>query len=352
MVAQSKNTGKGTGALTTKGRWECVINYRHMHSYVLVGHLLQVSQNTVRRWVLQEAVHGHVDDLPKGQPQRKEVRTKRFLAMVKKTIDDKYKDGDGISQKQLSREYECSRATIDKAVSDIGYAWVNTVKSQTLSDKNRALRLAYIAANSHMSAEDWDDVCFQDEKMFRCTARFPTRVIGDPKKPPLPRRRDAKWYGGQGIMMWMAYSVKYGKVGMFEQDLGTPTYPKTVTEESFEADMKIHFYPILRAKPGMQVVIDGATVHNESIRTMMDVMHVHVVDHPPVSPDFNPIENVWSIMKHRIATFEKPKNRHELRAAIWKVWNALTDAELTPYFRNMPKRFAECVKLGGGRTSY
>ena len=352
MVSASKLTGKGTGPLTIKGRWECVINYRHMHSYCLVGHLLQVSPETVKRWVLHEAQHGHVNDLPKSRPNRKEIRTQRFLRAVKKTIDDKYKNGDGIAVKQLSREYACGRPTMEKAVADIGYAWVNTVKSQTLSPKNKAARLAYCAACGHMTAEDWDNVCFQDEKMFRCTAKFPTRVVGDPRKPALPRRRDAKWYGGQGIMMWMAYSVKYGKVGMFEQDLGTPTYPKTVTEDSFEADMKIHFYPILRAKPGMDVVIDGATVHNESIRTMMDVMHRHVIDHPSVSPDFNPVENVWSIMKHRIATFEQPKNRTELRTAIWKVWNALTDAELRPYFRNMPERLAECVKLGGGRTSY
>ena len=51
MVSQSKLTGKGTGPLTIKGRWECVINYRHMNSYCLVGHLLEVSENTVKRWV-------------------------------------------------------------------------------------------------------------------------------------------------------------------------------------------------------------------------------------------------------------------------------------------------------------
>ena len=66
--------------------------------------------------------------------------------------------------------------------------------------------------------------------------------------------------------------------------------------------------------------------------------------------DFNPVENVWSIMKHRIATFEQPKNRTELRTAIWKVWNALTDAELRPYFRApavFPNDMYEAVRQGG-----
>ena len=78
MVSASKLTGKGTGPLTIKGRWECVINYRHMHSYCLVGHLLQVSPETVKRWVLHEAQHGHVNDLPKSRPNRKEIRTQRL----------------------------------------------------------------------------------------------------------------------------------------------------------------------------------------------------------------------------------------------------------------------------------
>ena len=58
-----------------------------------------------------KAVHGHVDDFPKARPNRKEVRTARFLESVKKTIDDQYKNGDGIAVKQLSREYECDCTT-------------------------------------------------------------------------------------------------------------------------------------------------------------------------------------------------------------------------------------------------
>ena len=43
--------------------------------------------------------------------------------------------------------------------------------------------------------------------------------------------------------------------------------------------------------------------------------------------------------------------KNSMEISTLKIWNALTDAELRLCFRNMPERFAECVKVGGGRTS-
>ena len=102
----------------------------------------------------------------------------------------------------------------------------------------------------------------------------------------------------------------------------------------------------------MKVMIDGAPVHNKSISHMIDVMKAFVLDHPPFSPDLNPIENVWAMMSCLIWTYEKPTNRAELRTAIWKVWNGLTPAQLDPFFRNMPDRMQAVIDLGGKRTKY
>ena len=79
---------------------------------------------------------------------------------------------------------------------------------------------------------------------------------------------------------------------------------------------------------------------------------VHVVDHPPYSPDLNPIENVWFLVDHRVHTYECPTNATELRAATVKVWNELTDTEIRPFFESMPARFDALRENGGGRTRY
>jgi len=79
---------------------------------------------------------------------------------------------------------------------------------------------------------------------------------------------------------------------------------------------------------------------------------VHVADHPPYSPDLNPIENLWFLIDWRVHTYEKPTNRTELRAAVQKVWSAMTDAEIRPFFTNMPNRFAAVIENKGGRTRY
>jgi hypothetical protein len=83
MVAASK--AKGGGTLSTKGRWACVYLYQTLKSYRGVGKELNVTHDTVKKWVLRHLATGGVEDdfTPIGKNQRKVVRTTRFLRMVK-----------------------------------------------------------------------------------------------------------------------------------------------------------------------------------------------------------------------------------------------------------------------------
>jgi len=78
----------------------------------------------------------------------------------------------------------------------------------------------------------------------------------------------------------------------------------------------------------------------------------HVVDHPPFSPDLNPIENLWFLIDWRVHKYHRPTNRTELRAAVYNVWAELTDEEIRPFFSNMPERIEAVIAAEGGRTSY
>jgi hypothetical protein len=73
---------------------------------------------------------------------------------------------------------------------------------------------------------------------------------------------------------------------------------------------------------------------------------------PPYSPDLNPIENLWAILKARVH-----RSAHATKEAIIQEANACWEDADIPSICNalaasMPQRIAECLKNNGGCTHY
>lgn len=72
---------------------------------------------------------------------------------------------------------------------------------------------------------------------------------------------------------------------------------------------------------------------------------------PSNSPDLNPIENVWNIMKQHILR-QHPTNYNELRQAILDAWELVTPDVLRKLFDSMPSRIQAVIDNKGDRTDY
>ena len=68
--------------------------------------------------------------------------------------------------------------------------------------------------------------------------------------------------------------------------------------------------------------------------------------HPPQSPDLNPMEGVWNILKMRVAK-RACNNVAELKKAILEVWAEITQEEIRDRIREMPDRCRRVVESGG-----
>ena len=69
------------------------------------------------------------------------------------------------------------------------------------------------------------------------------------------------------------------------------------------------------------------------------------------SPDLNPIENVWGLMKKEISR-ENPTNLDEIKRISRSVWRRLTPEYLTSLFASMPRHLQPCIEANGGSTKY
>ena len=72
---------------------------------------------------------------------------------------------------------------------------------------------------------------------------------------------------------------------------------------------------------------------------------------PGNSPDLNPIENLWSQMKH-LQRHERATSIAGLKRIAQKVWNNITLAYLQSLYESMPRRMQAVVDAQGGHTKY
>jgi transposase len=65
---------------------------------------------------------------------------------------------------------------------------------------------------------------------------------------------------------------------------------------------------------------DGTPCHTaKNTMTWFRSSHISVLEWPGNSPDINPIENMWEIMKHKVSA-KNPSSLDELKRAIKEVW--------------------------------
>ena len=73
---------------------------------------------------------------------------------------------------------------------------------------------------------------------------------------------------------------------------------------------------------------------------------IHLLVHPAVSPDLNPIEGCWCILKERI----KKREWHtldELKELLQEEWSKITMKKIRERIAKMPKRYKTIKKSGG-----
>jgi transposase len=79
---------------------------------------------------------------------------------------------------------------------------------------------------------------------------------------------------------------------------------------------------------------------------LRDANWVPILTHPAQSPDLNPMEACWNILKQRVRKGEW-KDLEELKEVIQKEWRAITIEQVRERIAEMPERCKSLVKTGG-----
>ena len=148
-----------------------------------------------------------------------------------------------------------------------------------------------------------------------------------------------------GIMVWGAISYR-GKSDLIivKGTVDSVKYQEILTKA--EPKLK-QLYP-----RGFIFQQDGARCHTSgSSMSWFATRGWQTSEWPANSPDLNPTENAWGLMKNEVEK-RKPKNLQELEAIIREVWENLDLEYIKSLIESMPDRIQKCIDLEGDRTGY
>ena len=149
------------------------------------------------------------------------------------------------------------------------------------------------------------------------------------------------------VMIWGGMSVN-GTAGLFFLPSGMTMNGARYVDllrEKLERHMNIHKCTIF--------MHDGAPCHrSKTVTQFLESKKIQTLDWPGNSPDMNPIENLWTVLKDKVSE-KQPTSAMELETAIKEVWASELSAEYCrSLVESMPRRLEAVIKAKGGPTKY
>jgi hypothetical protein len=101
------------------------------------------------------------------------------------------------------------------------------------------------------------------------------------------------------------------------------------------------------------IMEDDAPMHRGKVAKYWRENHnLEKIEWPTQSPDLNPIENVWKLLKDVVQKIRRLKNHEDMWLAIESEWKAISQSKLEALVATMPQRIKDVIAAGGGSTHW
>ena len=274
-----------------------------------------------------------------------------FVTSSRRTRRMPYKD----VAKELYPDGSIGVDAIKKALLKRGYRRYVALRKPPLSPKNVANRLKWAEEHVNWTREQWNNIIWSDETWVVGQRHRKTRITRQPGEEILTDCIVERIRHLKGWMFWGAFC-------------GDDKGPSLVWDKAWGSinatTYQEHTVPIidgyvrllkLQGKDDVQFMQDGAPGHSASeTRQLLQSLGIILIFWPAFSPDLNPIETLWGLMKDWIDKHypEPTANYDYIHERVIAAWAAIGSETLNSILDTMKERCEDVIRVKGSHTRW
>ena len=310
-----------------------------------------INIRTIQRLVKRFKEEGGTDiPAPKPKPGRPRKVSKKTLRVIKRQlVSQPSLTAKEIKEKNPRLLADVSLRTVQERIhDDLEFKSFRARKKPLLTPTQIKKRRKFCKKYLNWGLDDWKKVLWTDEATFCVSgtghsrvyrprgsdANLPQYTIKTVKHPAYLMVWGAFAHGGVGELIFLPSNVRMNQYNYYEL-------------------LNLHLEDSFDRSASSVLMQDGAPCH--TARSVIDWLGdcgvSFINDWPGSSPDFNPIENLWAIIKARLRGRDT-STLAKLQAAIQEVWDSFEPALLQNLVESVPRRLRECLKRKGQVTRY
>ena len=289
--------------------------------------------------------------IKKGRPTKLSQADDRMIArIIRSGKADNAVQATQTLNKHL--EYEVSSSTVRRSLKRQGMKAVVKKKKPMLSALHRRARRVFAEKYREFTEEDWKRVIWSDESKINRLGSDGQKYVWKKAGEPLIDREiiGTKKFGGGNIMVWgcMGWD-SVGKMVYVEGKMDAEQYCSILDDGLLGSLEKFNL-----ETDDIIFQQDNDPKHTSKLATRwFEDNGINLLSWPAQSPDLNPIEHLWGILKRKIYEHEYPAEGVD---EIWEraaaAWAKITIEEVQSLIRSMPRRIEAVIKAKGGHTKY
>ena len=254
-----------------------------------------------------------------------------------------------LSIREISDAVGLSEATTRRRLAENGLRSQIAAKKTMLNSLRKPKRISY--CSSMLNFQYWPLVIFVDESHFCSSKRGPRRVIR-------PR-------GERFNEIYINFIDFSGRITVSVFGLLTSRGLGPLIRISGRMNAQQYVEILQNCLPFMRQTFpdgvffwlqDNCPVHKAQYTLEWFDRNIsgQLIEHPPYSPDLNPIENIWGILKERMRFCAKPRSSDEFFDQIRHFWFQIGEDRtvIQNLYTSMRDRLRLCLQKNGSSTRY
>ena len=256
------------------------------------------------------------------------------------------------STMEIATQSGVSKCTVFRRLKEKKLSCRNRPSAIPLTNRHKVARMTWAIRHCLWRERHWGRVVWSDEASvwLRCRDRRLKVWIRSNQQVPKAFVFPAVAGGGGRLLMWAAIWTD-GRTSLHVMN-------NTMNSDRYKQVLSAHVPRMILQLGEPQrhwfFMDDNAPCHrSKDVQQHKELLRLRCIEWPARSPDLNPIESVWSLLKKNVRRRLHPKcDLQDLAAALRAEWEAIPMETVNNLIASMTRRVGEVLRAEGANTRY